>query len=116
MTASLHVQALDVSAPAAANPGTSLDWKHTAEELDAYGCAVIKAVLSAEECSALINQYPKDHLFRSRVVMSRHGFGKGEYKYFAYPLPELVAKMRTEFFPPLAKIANDWNESFIALN
>src|SRR5205809_3354447 len=75
MTASLHVQALDVSEPAAANSGTSLDWKHIAEELDAYGCAVIKAALSAEECSALADYYPKDHLFRSRVVMSRHGFG-----------------------------------------
>src|SRR5437763_11970666 len=99
MTASLHVQAPDVSAPAAANSGNSLDWKRIAEELDAYGCAVIKAVLSADQCSELVGRYPKDYLFRSRVVMSRHGFGKGEYKYFAYPLPELVAKMRTRIFP-----------------
>src|SRR5438874_2238180 len=109
MTASLNVQALDISASAAATSGNSLDWKHIAEELDAYGCAVIKAVLSADQCSELVGRYPKDHLFRSRVVMSRHGFGKGEYKYFAYPLPELLAAQRTALYSPLAEIANRWN-------
>jgi hypothetical protein len=97
--------------PAEAASGASLDWQQIAHELDAHGCAVIRHVLSAEDCDALVKTYSDDHLFRSRVVMARHGFGRGEYKYFAYPLPALVAKLRTALFPPLAAIANRWNES-----
>lgn len=86
-----------------------LDWPAAAADLDAYGCAVIKGVLSAEHCEALIKTYQDDGLFRSRVVMARHGFGRGEYKYFAYPLPDLVADLRSALYPRLAAIANRWN-------
>lgn len=91
--------------------GNALDWKRIASELDAYGSALIKHALSAEECIALAGMFREGHLFRSRVVMSRHGFGRGEYKYFAYPLPEIVTSLRTSLFPPLAAIANRWSES-----
>ncbi|HEX6979106.1 MAG TPA: 2OG-Fe(II) oxygenase [Alphaproteobacteria bacterium] len=87
----------------------ALDWRRIAEDLDAHGYAVIGGVLSGEECAALAASYPVDALFRSRVVMSRHGYGQGEYKYFAYPLPDVVAALRTALYPPLAEIANRWN-------
>ena len=92
-------------------PGDTLDWQRIAAELDAHGCAVMKQVLPAEDCEALVKSYPEDGLFRSCVVMARHGFGRGEYKYFSYPLPSLVAKLRATLFPPLGGIANRWNES-----
>jgi hypothetical protein len=67
--------------------------------------------LTAEQCAALAQTYASDAPFRSRVVMARHGFGRGEYKYFAYPLPEPVAVLRAALYPPLAEIANRWNEA-----
>jgi uncharacterized protein len=88
----------------------SLDWTGLAAELDTHGCAVTGSVLAPDECASLANAYDSDELFRSRIVMARHGFGRGEYKYFAYPLPELVAALRTAFYPPLAAIASRWNE------
>jgi len=87
----------------------AIDWKAVAAELDAHGCATTGALLIAAECSALIEAYGVDKLFRSRIVMARHGFGRGEYKYFAYPLPGIVATLRDCLFPPLAHIANAWN-------
>ena len=84
-------------------------WQGIAGELDAHGCTVLRDILSADECSSLAASYPDDELFRSRIVMSRHGFGRGEYKYFAYPLPEIVATLRAALYPPLAEIANRWN-------
>jgi hypothetical protein len=89
----------------------ALDWRAIAASLDAHGCAVTGPLLSAEECGALASRYPDDAQFRSRVVMARHGFGRGEYKYFAYPLPEPIAAMRTALYPALAEIANRWNEA-----
>ncbi len=86
-----------------------MDWRRVVEDLDAHGCALISRVLFADECSALSKSYPRDELFRSRVVMGRHGFGRGEYKYFAYPLPEVVAALRKAVYPALVKIANRWN-------
>ena len=80
-------------------------------DLDAQGNAVIDGLLPPDECEALAALYPHDELFRSRVVMARHGFGRGEYKYFRYPLPELVAQLRTALYPHLAPIANRWNEA-----
>ncbi|HSU60422.1 MAG TPA: 2OG-Fe(II) oxygenase [Bryobacteraceae bacterium] len=88
-----------------------LDFQRIAADLDAYGCAVAGAVLSPEHCRALANSYADDQQFRSRIVMARHGFGRGEYKYFRYPLPELIAELRTALYPPLSEIANHWNET-----
>jgi hypothetical protein len=89
----------------------ALDWSAIAAQLDDYGCATTGAILTAEECARLAASYAVEALFRSRVVMARHGFGRGEYKYFAYPLPESIAALRTAFYPKLAAIANRWNES-----
>jgi hypothetical protein len=89
----------------------ALDWTQIAQALDAHGCATTGALLTSGECNQLAASYASDEPFRSRVVMSRHGFGRGEYKYFAYPLPELVAVLRSGLYPPLAEIANRWNES-----
>jgi hypothetical protein len=101
------------SAPLAemASRVTELDWQHIADDLDAQGCAVLPNLLSAEECQALAALYDTDEKFRSRIVMGRHGFGRGEYKYFAYPLPEPIASLRPALYPPLSRIANRWNEA-----
>ena len=88
----------------------ALDWCGISRDLDAYGNAVVTGVLSASESRSVAGWYATDSLFRSRVVMASHGFGRGEYKYFAYPLPELVATLRAAFYPQLAPIANHWNE------
>jgi hypothetical protein len=86
----------------------ALDWRRIAIELDERGCAETGPILTASECAALISAYDNDEAFRSRVVMARHGFGRGEYKYFAYPLPASVAALRAALYPPLAVIANRW--------
>lgn len=86
----------------------SLDWTRIGSDLDAFGCATTGKLLPATECRALAAGYDADGSFRSRVAMARHGFGKGEYKYFAYPLPALVATLRSAFYPPLAAIAARW--------
>lgn len=85
------------------------DWAGIADELDAQGCAMLEALLSPQECRALADLYADDRLFRNRVVMGRHGFGRGEYKYFAYPLPDAVSSLRNAIYPRLAPIANRWN-------
>ncbi len=87
------------------------DWSRVTSDLDNHGCAVIERLLDPEECRSLAALYCDDNRFRSRVVMSRHGFGRGEYKYFAYPLPDTIRRLRTAFYPRLAPIANRWNES-----
>ena len=89
----------------------AIDWEQAAGELDAQGCAVLKGLLSAEECRALAALYPDDRHFRSRVVMGRHGFGRGEYKYFGYPLPGLIAELRPALYTRLFGVANRWNEA-----
>jgi uncharacterized protein len=88
-----------------------LDWERVSQDLDAQGNAMIGRLLSPDECQALAGLYPKDDIFRSRVVMARHGFGRGEYKYFSYPLPDLIADLRTAIYPHLVPIANRWNEA-----
>jgi hypothetical protein len=90
---------------------TALDWSVLGQELDAQGSAVARSVLSSHECERLAAMYPTEAAFRSRIVMGRHGFGRGEYKYFAYPLPHLVHELRSALYPPLADIANRWNEA-----
>jgi uncharacterized protein len=89
--------------------GPAIDWARVASDLDAGGNALLERLLTADESDALAALYRADDLFRSRIVMQRHNFGRGEYKYFAYPLPDLVAELRTALYPPLANIANRWN-------
>ena len=87
----------------------AIDWQRTSKELDAQGNAILPRILSPEECQAIAGLYLNDSLFRSRVVMGRHGFGRGEYKYFSYPLPEIIQELRTALYPRLAPVANRWN-------
>lgn len=96
---------------AALDERTTVDWSAVGTHLDAHGWAMLPAILSTDECRALASLYDDDLHFRSRVVMQRHGFGRGEYKYYSYPLPELIASLRTELYPHLAPIADRWNEA-----
>jgi len=88
----------------------SLDWERISADLDARGHALIERLLTPAQCAALAALYESERLFRSRVIMSRHGFGRGEYKYFNYPLPEVIATLRTSVYPHVVPIANRWNE------
>jgi len=85
------------------------DWEALAGELDSYGCAVLPNLLSRDESRMIAALYPDESHFRSQIQMARHGFGKGEYRYFKYPLPDLVSSLRTALYPRLASIANEWN-------
>ncbi|EGP08056.1 hypothetical protein CSIRO_2654 [Bradyrhizobiaceae bacterium SG-6C] len=87
------------------------DWSGVAAHLDGNGWAVLNGLLSTGECRALANIYGETDVFRSHIIMGRHGFGRGEYKYFSYPLPEVIAELRTALYPRLAPIANRWNEA-----
>lgn len=87
-----------------------IDWDHVADELSHQGAAILKTLLTPDECRTISSLYPDDSRFRSRIVMARHGFGKGEYKYFAYPLPELIGGLRPALYARLAPVANHWNE------
>jgi len=87
------------------------DWTTIAEHLDAYGWATCPKLLMASEADTIARLYEDDSMFRSRVVMARHGFGRGEYKYFRYPLPSIVAELRAALYPRLVPIANRWNEA-----
>jgi len=89
----------------------SLDWERIFNDLDTQGCAVLPQLLAPSHCEALAALYSQEELFRSRVVMSRHGFGRGEYKYFSYPLPGLIAGLRTALYPQLVPLANRWNSA-----
>jgi hypothetical protein len=86
-------------------------WHRVEADLDAYGGAMLERLLTPEECDAVAAMYPDGAAFRSRIVMTRHGFGRGEYKYFRYPLPDLVERLRTDLYPRLAPIANRWNDA-----
>lgn len=87
----------------------AIGWALVRERLDAQGWAVIPALMSVEECRAVAAMFSGENNFRSHVHMARHGFGRGEYKYFSYPLPEPIAGLRAALYPPLAEIANHWN-------
>src|SRR5262249_11989867 len=89
----------------------AVDWQQVSGDLDAEGNAIIKRILTAHECDGVRTLYDRDELFRSKVVMERHGFGRGEYRYFRYPLPELIRDLRTEIYPHLTTIANRWSEA-----
>jgi uncharacterized protein len=88
-----------------------LDWSRITEELHTHGFARTEALLVPDECRALIATYDEESRFRNRVVMARHGFGQGEYKYFSYPLPDVIATLRENFYSKLAPIANAWNQA-----
>ena len=89
----------------------ALPWPQIETDLDAQGCAVLRRLLTPDECRAVAALYPYDAHFRSRIVMGRHGFGRGEYKYFAYPLPDLIGQLRPALYARLQGIANRWNEA-----
>ncbi|HEY2660228.1 MAG TPA: 2OG-Fe(II) oxygenase [Caulobacteraceae bacterium] len=89
----------------------AIDWARVAGDLDAQGWAVVPSLLPAETCGAVTGLYEDSGRFRSRVVMARHGYGRGEYQYFAYPLPDVVADLRAGLYPHLAPMANRWNEA-----
>ena len=91
------------------NNAPTHDWNRIARELEAHGNAVLPALLTAQQCEALAARYAQETGYRSRVVMARHGFGRGEYKYFAYPLPPLLDQLRHALYRGLAPLANAWN-------
>ena len=93
-----------------ASRAAAADWTALAADLDARGWAVLPALLTADACAATAGLYGRPDGFRSQVVMARHGYGRGEYRYFAYPLPPLVAGLRAALYPHLAPIANRWHE------
>ena len=97
------------AAPNAAARVNSLDWQRISQELDSQGSIVLERLIAVDQCQALAAMYPKDEFFRSRVVMGRHGFGRGEYKYFNYPLTNIIAELRTELYSRLVPVANRWN-------
>ena len=90
---------------------TALDWTAIFSDLDSCGCATTGPLLTQDECTVLAQSYAEDEPFRSRIIMARHGFGRGEYKYFAYPLPDIVAALRGALYPPLAEVANRWSKA-----
>jgi hypothetical protein len=89
---------------------SGIDWDAASTQLDAHGWAMIEKMLTAGECRALAGLYADEQRFRSHIIMARHGFGRGEYKYFKYPLPEIVADLRVSLYARLAPLANRWNE------
>lgn len=108
-TAELEIHPQSAGEPSVRS-ALSLDWTSIAAELSVHGCAVIGRVLAPADCRSIAGMYGEDEPFRSRIIMARHGFGRGEYKYFAYPLPPEIAALRTALYPPLAGIANRWND------
>jgi len=93
----------EISAPVA------IDWEAARASLDARGFAILPHLIALDDCRAVAAMYPEDRRFRSHIHMARHGFGRGEYKYFAYPLPDPIAELRASLYPDLANIANRWN-------
>jgi len=109
MLKTAQARATRISFPTIAERVARLDWQKIAAHLDAHGYAVMESMLSADECQSLAAAYQEDEPFRSRVVMERHNFGRGEYKYFKYPLPEIVGNLRESLYSQLFEIANRWN-------
>lgn len=89
----------------------ALDWRQISQDFDAHGNAMIENLISPIDCDALAKLYGEEDIFRSRVVMEQHGFGRGEYKYLRYPLPDIIARLRTTIYPHLVPIANRWNKA-----
>lgn len=87
----------------------AIDWGRISGDLDAQGSAVTEGLLTSKECETLAMVYSRAEIFRSRIVMSRHNFGRGEYQYFRYPLPDLIEQLRNAIYPHLVPVANRWN-------
>lgn len=102
---------MTVSETSSASRIDALDWPAIEGELDAHGSAVVGPLFNAEQCRGLREAYETESLYRKRIVMARHGFGSGEYQYYAYPLPPAIAELRAALYPHLAKVANRWNAS-----
>ncbi|NYH11690.1 2OG-Fe(II) oxygenase [Pseudomonas moraviensis] len=96
--------------PSPASPLDALDWIALKQQLDQDGCAVIRTLLRPDTCDRLSTLYPRSEPFRSQVIMARHGFGSGEYKYLRYPLPPVVERLRSALYPRLVPLANRWHE------
>lgn len=111
MSTSAEIRQLDAGARTIETRVEAFDWSSVQTHLDGYGWAMFRNLLAADECRVIANLYDDNRHFRSHVVMARHGFGRGEYKYFSYPLPATVARLRTALYPRLAPLANRWNES-----
>lgn len=107
MNARLLPQAAGEDVPARV---AALDWRQIEASLAAHGCAHIEGLLSPEECASVASLYAQHERFRSTIVMARHNFGKGEYRYFSYPLPDLVRLLRTELYARLVPTANRWQQ------
>lgn len=88
----------------------NINWSTITNELDKQGSAIVPSLLTPQQCEEIIALYSQATLFRSRIVMQRYNFGKGEYQYFRYPLPDIVANLREQLYPPLATVANRWNQ------
>jgi uncharacterized protein len=102
---------IDPAADAARIRAEAMDWSAVSGDLDRHGMAILPGLLEPQACRTLRERYDEDGLFRSRIVMARHGFGRGEYKYFADPLPQGIAALRGALYAPLSEIANRWNEA-----
>jgi len=101
------------SAPAVTSAearAAAYDWQALAGALDSYGCAVLPTLLSPAECHTIAALYPDEGHFRSHIHMARHGFGKGEYRYFKYPLPAIIGELRATLYAHIVPFANAWNE------
>ncbi len=108
MNAVTKVAAAGVTSPA--ERVASYDWDAVGGDLNAFGCAVLPKLLDADECQNLASLYPQEQHFRSHIHMARHGFGKGEYRYFKYPLPEVVGALRAALYAHIVPFANAWNK------
>jgi hypothetical protein len=111
MNARVDIDLLSVATRAVEARVSAIEWDAVAAGLEARGSMVIQRLLGSDECTALASLYTDESIFRSRIVMAHHGFGRGEYKYFSYPLPGLIAQLRTAIYPHLVPIANRWNEA-----
>jgi hypothetical protein len=111
MNARLEAGVLELGAADVVSRIVAIDWARVEHDLDAQGSAVVERLLTPEECETSAAFYADDTLFRSRIVMARHGFGRGEYRYFAYPLPAIVARLRSALYPRLVPLANRWHEA-----
>ena len=109
--ADLHSSLLPAAPLAIDERVSAIDWAQVSDELDAQGCALIGNLLAPPECDSIAAMYPHEANFRSRVVMGRHGFGRGEYQYFSYPMPDAVGVLRSALYPRLQPVANRWNRA-----